>query len=269
MHKQAEEPSRVLFSIITICRNDLEGLKATANSVMKQSNRNYEWIVIDGDSEDGSQQWLDDCFHANGSWFSEKDGGIYDAMNKGISRSTGSYLIFMNAGDRFADDAVLEQVGVAVERDHPVFVYGDSIDVRPDGSELYLTSRSVDHIPRGMMTQHQATFYHHDFFKTWIYPERYRLSGDYALFCQVYRHVPAEQYLYLPVPICRYALGGAHDVNRLQGIQEDFHIRREILGLNYVYCVLLFMAHYLLHLLKRLSPGMMMILRYNKPDANQ
>ena len=84
-----------LFSIITICWNNLTELKKTFQSVDLQSCKDFEWIVIDGNSKDGTKEWLEKNTLAN--WISEPDGGIYDAMNKGIDKASGEYLIFMNS----------------------------------------------------------------------------------------------------------------------------------------------------------------------------
>lgn len=97
------------LTIITINFNNKNGLKKTINSIVSQLQVNYEWIVIDGGSTDGSKELIEDYSSSIAYWVSEPDSGVYNAMNKGIKASTGDYLIFMNSGDCFANEHVLER----------------------------------------------------------------------------------------------------------------------------------------------------------------
>lgn len=97
------------FSIITINYNNCEGLEKTIQSVIEQSYKGYEYIVIDGGSTDGSIDIIKKYEPSITFWVSEKDSGIYNAMNKGIRHSTGEYLNFMNSGDTFYEPEVLKK----------------------------------------------------------------------------------------------------------------------------------------------------------------
>lgn len=115
----------VRFSVITVTRQNLEGLRRTAASVAAQTCRDFEWIVVDGGSADGSREFLETLKPGTVRWVSEPDDGVYDAMNKGIGLSSGTYLIFMNAGDVFHSPTTLAEVGArALTAD---VVYGDWI----------------------------------------------------------------------------------------------------------------------------------------------
>jgi glycosyltransferase involved in cell wall biosynthesis len=98
------------LTIITVCLNNLEGLKKTVESVVNQSFEGYEYILIDGGSTDGSLDFIIKNKGIFQSWVSERDLGIYDAMNKGILRATGEYVHFLNAGDTFFNESSLEQL---------------------------------------------------------------------------------------------------------------------------------------------------------------
>jgi len=98
------------LSIITINYNNINGLVKTINSVVEQTFSNFEFIVVDGGSEDGSCQKLIELSEKMTSWISEKDNGIYHAMNKGIIKATGEYLLFLNSGDFFIENNILEKV---------------------------------------------------------------------------------------------------------------------------------------------------------------
>lgn len=96
------------LSIITVNRNNVIGLQKTMNSVYEQTNHDYEWIVIDGGSTDGSKELLQKNRDRINYWISEPDKGIYDGMNKGIVQAHGDYLLFLNSGDCFANESVLD-----------------------------------------------------------------------------------------------------------------------------------------------------------------
>ncbi len=122
-----------LFSIITIAYQNLDGLRETVESVSTQTFGDYEHIVIDGGSNDGSKEWLNN--HFQGQWVSEADNGRYDAMNKGAQAATGDYLWFLHSGDVFGDTAVLSRVAQAIESHAggpPDWLYGMARVVDPD-----------------------------------------------------------------------------------------------------------------------------------------
>lgn len=100
--------NNLFFSVITVNLNNKKGLKKTIDSVFNQTYSNYELIIIDGLSDDGSRTYLNTLHNSKIVKISEKDNGIYEAMNKGIRLSRGSYLIFMNSGDIFYDNNVLK-----------------------------------------------------------------------------------------------------------------------------------------------------------------
>jgi glycosyltransferase involved in cell wall biosynthesis len=100
----------MFFSIITINYNNLNGLIKTVNSVINQSLKDFEFIVIDGGSTDGSVEFIKDNQDHIDYWVSEKDNGIYHAMNKGIEVAKGEYCLFLNSGDCLIDDLTLNKV---------------------------------------------------------------------------------------------------------------------------------------------------------------
>ena len=97
-------------SVITVNYNNADGLKRTLESLFAQTFTDYESIVIDGGSTDGSREIIENFADRITYWVSEPDGGIYHAMNKGIRQATGLYYNFMNSGDLFEDPTVLENI---------------------------------------------------------------------------------------------------------------------------------------------------------------
>lgn len=110
-------------SVITINLNNLTGLQRTLESVTNQDYPDLEYLVIDGDSNDGSKDFVTQNSNKISFWLSEKDKGVYEAMNKGIQNSTGDYLLFLNSGDWFSDSSsVSKLIANSAEED---LVYGN------------------------------------------------------------------------------------------------------------------------------------------------
>lgn len=107
----------IKFSIITINLNNRNGLQKTIRSVVNQTFRDFEWIAIDGGSSDGSRELMEHNSKHFSYWVSEPDDGVYQAMNKGIIKANGEYVVFMNSGDCFADSKVLEDVSKELDCD--------------------------------------------------------------------------------------------------------------------------------------------------------
>ena len=98
------------LSIITVNLNNMEGLQKTCDSIISQTFKNFEWIVIDGGSADGSKELIEEYGSNISYWVSEPDKGIYNAMNKGIKVAKGEYLYFLNSGDYLFDSNALSDV---------------------------------------------------------------------------------------------------------------------------------------------------------------
>lgn len=254
------------FTVVTICFNDLENLKRTAQSVRTQTCQDFDWIVVDGASQDGTPEWLAEQDHPNLTWVSERDRGLYDAMNKGISRASGQYLIFMNSGDCFAAPDVLENAKTAIQSAgrEVLLAYGDSADTEADGTVHARLARSHATSHTGMFAQHQAMFFRAG--QGIRYRDEYRLSADYAFIgeylrlaaqdCSDYRLV-----LKLNFTVCSFLLGGLNEQRRYAAIKEDYLIRRNIYGLGRLTCSLLYIAHCTHTWVKQLSPRLGRMLR--------
>ena len=133
------------ISIITINYNNLEGLKRTMESVVNQTWREFEYIVIDGGSTDRSAAYIASQSENIDYWVSEPDNGIYNAMNKGIAKATGEYLLFLNSGDSFYDANVLQNVSNFFNNDLSI-IYGNSVYFKDDlfaGNNFELASRKA------------------------------------------------------------------------------------------------------------------------------
>ena len=177
------------FSVITITRNNLPGLKATFESVVSQSCRDYEFTIVDGASSDDTPDFLKQHDKQIDFWVSEPDSGIYNAMNKGISHAHGEYLIFMNSGDVFHDKNVLADVWH--ELNGIPMLFGQSI--RFDGSIHKAVPNVQFKCFWGFSFPHQASFISADLFQKYgNYREDYRCASDMFFFFEMIflHHVP-------------------------------------------------------------------------------
>lgn len=172
------------ISIITINYNNLEGLKSTVESVVNQTWQEVEYIVIDGGSTDGSAEYIESQNKHFDYWVSEPDTGIYNAMNKGIAKATGEYLLFLNSGDHLYDDTVLEKNHqFLIKKDLVYFdlniVDGATSYVRKYPSKLLFSYLIYDTLP------HPATFIRLTLFdKLGRYDENFKIVSDWKFFIQ-------------------------------------------------------------------------------------
>jgi putative colanic acid biosynthesis glycosyltransferase len=222
--------SKPFFSVVTVALNDLSGLRRTRASIESQVSHDFEWIVIDGASTDGTAAELESCLTRNFSYVSEKDRGVYDAMNKGLARTRGRYVIFMNSSDCFASPSVLEVVKrrILETGQTPDIVFGDALE-EIAGSKLALKkARPIRWLNYGMHTHHQAMFYAGDSLRGMRFDESFSISADYDLTCRIYRKHGGS--LALDLPVCIFAGGGLSQNNAHLGRSENWRVQRDVLG---------------------------------------
>ena len=127
----------MILSIITVNRNNAAGLEKTMLSVLSQTRTDYEYVVVDGASTDGSVSVIERMAPAFGDrlkWISEPDTGIYNAMNKGIEMASGDYIQILNSSDSLVSPEVVDQMYGAMEKEgHPSILYGNMLKDFPDG----------------------------------------------------------------------------------------------------------------------------------------
>lgn len=175
------------ITIITINYNNVNGLKETVKSVLSQSYEKKEYIIIDGGSTDGSKELLDSYTNNFYYWISEKDKGLYDAMNKGIKKSTGDYIIFMNSGDIFFDENVLSDIFKTKSFNEDI-IYGNTIYKYGDKGILRY-ARSLKIMNEELPFCHQSTFIKGDLMRNVLYDEvNYKLIADYDFFYKCWKN---------------------------------------------------------------------------------
>jgi glycosyltransferase involved in cell wall biosynthesis len=169
------------LSIITVNLNNRDGLQKTIDSVIGQTFRDFEWIVIDGGSTDGSKELIEQYVNHFAYWVSEPDKGIYNAMNKGIGVAKGEYLLFLNSGDYLFNNITLERCfSHNFEAD---IVYGNLFFCRGNTMEPF-------HYPQKLNFKylykkslgHPATFIKRDILKESLYDETLKIASDWKFF---------------------------------------------------------------------------------------
>ena len=173
----------MLFSVITINYNNCEGLYRTIESVIGQTFNDFEFIVIDGGSTDGSVDTIKKNAGSITYWVSERDNGIYHAMNKGIVQAHGDYCIFMNSGDCFYNNDVLNKISL-IYSDEDIIVGKVSVNKKgmiispPPEGELTFYHLYSGSIP------HQGSFIRTVLLRKYPYDESLRISSDWKFFVQ-------------------------------------------------------------------------------------
>ena len=188
------------FSIITVTYNCINTIEKTIASVLEQSYMDYEYIIIDGCSTDGTCELID-CYKEYLSYYiSEPDGGIYDAMNKGLEVAQGEYVHFLNAGDRLVDN-VLGRIALYISKSPADVVFGDVY--AGNKGNYKLESSQLECIDWRMNICHQAIFMKKTRRR---FDNRYEIAADYELVNRMYNEGCTFQYI--PISVAFFENGG-------------------------------------------------------------
>ena len=164
------------FSIITVCFNNRDGLEKTIKSVISQTNKDYEFIVIDGGSKDGAKELLEHYDEQINFWCSEPDKGIYNAMNKGVLHAHGDYVIFMNSGDVFYQNNTLEIIA-NLNTDADI-ITGNVNRMDNDLPLRFHHKRMFEQLYHGTIN-HQGTFIKLTLLRKFPYDENLKIVSDW------------------------------------------------------------------------------------------
>ena len=209
---------RKFYSVLTIVKNAENNIQDTILSVLGQSCKDFEYIVVDGNSNDKTLSIINKFENDIDKIISKKDSGIYYAMNYGSDISTGHYIIYMNAGDTFASSHTLKNVKdkILKLKKLPDVVYGDVI---LKDADILKNQKAFDlkDLYKGMCFCHQSTFVKNEltFFNT-----NYKLAADYDLFLRLYNK--SYLFYYVSIPISIYDTNGVS--NSLKAFIEQFKI---------------------------------------------
>lgn len=222
-----------LFSIVVVCLNAGSGLSETVESVLRQTCMDYEVIVKDGGSRDGSVEALIrlsekyPAAYQRVTIYQERDRGIYEAMNQAVAHTEGAYLLFLNCYDHFFDDRVLERVARLMENKNPSggdrrrIYYGDVFE-KKTGEIVASNPHITPFACYRNIPCHQVCFYDRRLFEERQYDPHYRVRADYEHFLWSY-FVKRAELTYLPLAVSSYEGGGFSETKENRKISKAEH----------------------------------------------
>jgi glycosyltransferase involved in cell wall biosynthesis len=219
------------LSVVTIVYNNVRDIERTMQSVLGQTYTNIEYIVVDGLSNDGTLDIIHKYDSRISKLISEKDNGIYDAMNKGLAAATGDYVMFMNSGDEFYDAGTVAAV-FASANDADIY-YGETEMINDKGESLgqrrhkapaNFTWRDFKY---GMSISHQAIYVKRRLAEP--YDRKYQLSADIDWIIRAAKK--AKTIVNVNRYVAKYLVGGMSKAKHRQSLQERFDIMKRYYGL--------------------------------------
>ena len=210
------------ISIITIVRNGCEFIEQTIKSVLCQRYDNIEYIVIDGGSTDSTIDIIKSYESKIAKWISEKDEGIADAFNKGLSFVTGDYVLFLNSDDSLANPDVVEIMAhKIIENNFPTLIYGD-YDILDRSSSAFIYRGSIKFSSQGMkhgkVLPHPCLFTHQSYFEKYgLFDTRFKIAMDYEL---LLRGGLKERVVHVPLLVTCVRDSGMSTLNHKHVVDE-------------------------------------------------
>lgn len=243
------------ISIITIVKNDASALERTISSVSQQVLKSFEFIIVDGGSADGTLDVIKSHTDCVSSWISEPDHGIYDAMNKGLAHATGDWVIFLNAGDTFSNQEVLQRIlsdgspnasiflsSVNQDTEHRVtdtvhdpgiistgagdaeVIYGDSI-ADYGQFQIYRKAGSPADLWKGMFCNHQSMLFRRKLFFHREFRTDLDIAGDHEFIYRI--HSEGFTFAYLPIPVVTWHTRGVSNRRQVKSVVERYKMVKQ------------------------------------------
>jgi glycosyltransferase involved in cell wall biosynthesis len=219
------------LSVVTIVYNNVRDIERTMLSVLNQTYPNIEYIIVDGLSTDGTLEIINRYKNKIAKFISEKDDGIYDAMNKGLAAASGDYVLFMNSGDEFYAKDTVSTVFAAVSgadiyygETEMIDDKGQSLGKRRHKAPKHFTWRSFKY---GMSVSHQAIYIRRSL--TEPFDRKYQLSADIDWILRAAKK--AKKIVNVNQYVAKYLVGGMSKTKHRQSLIERFDIMKRYYGL--------------------------------------
>lgn len=250
-----------LVTVITVCFNSEKTIRKTIESVLDQTYAKIEYIIIDGFSTDNTVEIIKEYepqFKGRMRWISEKDNGIYDAMNKGIALANGDWVNFMNSGDWFYANNVIEQV-FTTDKSNFDLIYGDHeirYSEKYNGFTRLHKAGDLKNLYKGMIFSHQSLFAKLTALKEIGFNAGcIKIAQDYYFITTAFSK--NKNILRISMPISSILAGGLSDsgINRIHGLYENMLIANKIWGVKiFLYYMYKITIESLLTLAQSLTP---------------
>jgi glycosyltransferase involved in cell wall biosynthesis len=241
------------ISIITVVYNGELFIEKTIKSVLSQDNNLFEYIVIDGCSNDNTLAIINKYQSYISKIISEEDEGIYDAMNKGILYSKGEWLIFINAGDVFHSENTIANISKELISDFD-FIYGN-VEIDFGFIKKTLKAGDIKNLWKGMQFSHQSCFINANYHKLYLYNTFYKIASDFDLIFNSYKN--KRTFKMLNITISTVISGGLSDTNQIMTIFEKYKIvlSKSNLPRNHLYYITILLVSILKLVLKKNLPN--------------
>ena len=232
-----------LITIITVVYNGEKYLEETILSVINQTYPNVEYIIIDGGSTDGTLDIIKKYEDKIDYWVSEKDKGIYDAMNKGIDLASGEWINFMNAGDKFYDEKVLEKIFLKKNIRNYKIIYGD-VETTYDSFNIIHKTGNLNNLYKGMQFSHQSTFFDVAYHKRNKYNINFDLSADFLNIVSLYAKEGVKVFYYISYPFSSVNTDGVSEKQIFNSVFQHWkavqYIKKSnfLINLYYIFSLL-------------------------------
>jgi glycosyltransferase involved in cell wall biosynthesis len=232
-----------LVTIVTVTYNAEEYIEQTIQSILSQKTEEIEYIIVDGNSSDNTLNIIKKHENNIDKIISERDDGIYYAMNKGINLANSQYIAFLNASDWYVDGAIEKIIERLKNNSSIDYLYGDINEYSEDGKYLGLWKGNRG-VFRGISIPHPASFIRTSILKEILFDTKYKIAADADLMLKVSRN-PKTIMSYLPIQITNFRKGGISSNEKTKSEIEQIHktyfsndqikIIKKDLG-NYLFC---------------------------------
>ena len=216
------EPGKPLISIVTVVWNGVETLERTIKSVLGQGYDNIEYILVDGASNDGTLDLIRSYEGQVDYWVSEEDGGIYDAMNKGIGLCTGEFIALINADDWYMPSAVQCIVDQILQYPTKKVFHGDIWIHYPNGQKKIKKARTSRFLLKywEMVMNHPSFFVHRSLYDARLFDTELRVSSDHKWTLTTFLE-RSNDFHYVGLPIANFSAGGASMTIPLRKVLQE------------------------------------------------
>ncbi|MEI7423445.1 MAG: glycosyltransferase family 2 protein [Prolixibacteraceae bacterium] len=252
------DKSKPKISVITVVFNGQKYIESTIISVINQNYSELEYIIIDGGSSDGTTDIIKKYALRISYWISERDNGIYDAMNKGIDNASGEWVIFMNCGDFFYNNNVLSQVFNTPIPNEIVLIYGGAF-VRSEWGDFYLKARHENQLWKSFT--HQSMFSRIEINKKYKFNLEFKAASDYDFVYTVFSRKHKTLSLNIIISDILFVSTGfssINEVNSKKDVLKSILIHRmEISD---------FVKHYSFHWIAYIRKRISLLIKYLSPD---
>jgi glycosyltransferase involved in cell wall biosynthesis len=220
----------IKISIISAVYNRIDTIARAINSVHAQDYGNIEHVIVDGQSSDGTLSIIKNMLDSRSVLISEPDDGIYDALNKGLLRSTGDVIGFMHSDDLYYNTAILSDVSRIFSNLDVDIVYGDAVFFAKDKPDQIVRKYhsgifSVKRLAWGWMPSHPSMFIHKRVYeKNGLFKTNYKIAADYEFLCRIMSRADLKIF-YVREVFVKMQIGGAST----GGISSTLQLNKEVL----------------------------------------